>query len=496
MRTTRRDKTLADLDVREDDSPMTNTDADPPLGALALSFEKVADGLRSGAYSALELTELAIRRHTEHGERLHAYKTFDAEGARVAARTADDRLASEVDVPPFCGIPVSVKDLYGAQGLPTFAGTARALPESWTRDAWLVARLREQGAVIMGKTHTVELAYGAVGLNPHWGAPLNPWDDGTHRITGGSSAGAGVSLWEGSALLALGSDTGGSIRIPAAMTGTVGHKLTHGRWSVDGVVPLSTTLDTVGALTRSVDDAIYFFGSIDPLWGDPQQLRLQLSTLAAAGLRVAVPDCTIWDDCQTDMAEVLHGSVAAVGSAGWSVSEVDGGLLDEAQHLYMTGGIAGAECLAFLHRELPEWIDILDPIVGSRLVHAPALDSDQYRASMVKRGELMAATGALFEGADVLALPASMATPAPVADLADLDRYGVANVTALRPTCPISMLGLCAITLPVGQDAAGMPVGLQLVAPGGQDEALLGAALAVERVVGGAPATIGRPSGL
>jgi len=465
-------------------------------GPLGLSLDEVAHGLRAGDFSAAELTDLAIARHEEHGERLHAYKTFDAEGARAAARAADARLASDATVPPFCGIPVSVKDLFGAQGLPTFAGTPRALPSPWTRDAWLVARLRRQGAVVMGKTHTVEFAYGAVGLNPHWGAPRNPWDADVHRITGGSSSGAGVSLWEGSALLALGSDTGGSIRIPAAMTGAVGHKTTYGRWSVDGVVPLSSTLDSVGGLTRTVDDSIHFFGAVDPAWGDPTRLRLHIATLTAAGFRVAIPRCAIWDECQSDVAEVLRASIDALGSAGWGVAEADGALLDAAHDLYMTGGIAGAECRAFLERELPEWIDTLHPIVGARLAHAPALDSAQYAASMAKRAQLMAAVPALFAGADVLALPASMATPPAAAELDDVERYGAANARALRPTCPVSMLGLCALTLPVGLDAARMPVGLQLVAPGGRDEALLGAALAAERVLGGPKATMGRPPGL
>jgi aspartyl-tRNA(Asn)/glutamyl-tRNA(Gln) amidotransferase subunit A len=474
---------------------MTSSDAKAAKAPMDQSIERVAAALRSGNLSAVELAESAIASHGQHGERLHAYRAFDSESARRAARTADERL-KRGDAPPFCGIPVSVKDLYGTSGFDTFAGSARALPEPWTQDAWLVARLREQGAVIMGKTHTVEFAYGAIGINPHWGAPRNPWDADVHRITGGSSSGAGVSLWEGSALLALGSDTGGSIRIPAAMTGTVGHRITHARWSVEGVVPLSTTLDTVGGLTRTVEDAIYFFGSLDPEWGDPQQLRLQLATLPAAGLRVAMPTCTIWDDCQADIVDVLRGAIGRLGAAGWGVGAVDGTLIDEAQHLYMTGGIAGAECMDFLKRDLPEWIDILDPIVGSRLAHAPELGGDQYRSSVARRAQLMSRTNALFAEADVLALPASMATPAPLAELADLGAYGAANVTALRPTCPASMLGLCAITLPVGLDASGMPVGLQFVAPRGHDEALLGAALAVERALGPATDLIGRPPGL
>ncbi|HZD03544.1 MAG TPA: amidase, partial [Longimicrobiales bacterium] len=262
----------------------------------------IAKALRLRKVSAAELVEEAILRHEARGEALHAYKLFDAQGARRAARRSDDVLAAGADAPPLCGLPVSVKDLYGVEGLPTFAGTARPLPERWSRDGWLVARLREQAAVVMGKTHTVELAYGAIGINPFWDTPRNPWDARVHRIPGGSSSGAGVSLHEGSAVLALGSDTGGSIRIPASMTGVVGHKTTKGRWPTDGVVPLSETLDTVGALTRSVADAAWFFGAVDPGLGEPGALLERLSARAGAGFRIGVARCGIRDDCAPDIA--------------------------------------------------------------------------------------------------------------------------------------------------------------------------------------------------
>ncbi len=302
-----------------------------------------------------------------------------------------------------------------------------------------------------------------------------------------------MSLWEGSALVALGSDTGGSIRVPASMTGTVGHKPTHNRWSVAGVVPLSTSLDSVGGLTRTVEDSVYFFGAIDPAWGEANALLRHLSTLAPAGFRLAVPKCDIWADCQTDIADVLEHALDDLGAHGWGHLVVDGSLLDEAQKLYLTGGIAGAECRAFLERDLPGWLEILDPLVGSRLASAPAHDSERYATSIAERKQLMGRAQTLFEGADLLALPTAIITPPLVSDLHDLDRYAETNTAALRPTCPVSMLGLCAVTLPVGLDQANMPVGLQLVAPAGQDEMLLGAALAVERALGTAADRLGRP---
>jgi len=459
---------------------------------LEASLSGVAAALRNREVSSQELVEEALRRHATVGEHHGAYKHFDAAGARAAAEGADEMLA-EGRAGPFCGIPISVKDLYGARGLPTFAGTARRLPDSWEADGWLVARLRAQGALVVGKTHTVELAYGAVGINPHWGTPRNPWDADAHRVPGGSSCGAGVSLWEGSALLALGSDTGGSIRIPASMTGAVGHKTTKGRWPTSGVVPLSSTLDTVGALTRSVEDSAYFGAAGDPSLADPAAFLSDLRASNTSGLRVAIPRCGIWDDCQADIADVLHGALSQLASTGWAMSEAEGGLLDEAQHLYMHGGIAGAECKAFLEADLPGWMEILHPTVGLRLAGAPAMTSELYAESRAHRDRMVHAAGSLFQEADFLALPTAIITPPTVAELDDHEAYLQANSAALRPTCPVSMLGLCAVTIPVGLDAQGMPVGLQLVAPGGADERLLGAALAIEGVFGTPRESLGTP---
>jgi len=446
--------------------------------------------LRRRDVSAVELVEEAIHRHEAHGRRLKAYKLFDEEGARAGARRADAMIDAALRAdpdgapPPMCGIPVSVKDLYGMEGLPTYAGTSRRLPETWSRDGWLVARLRAQGAVFMGKTHTVELAYGAVGVNPQWATPRNPWDAGAHRIPGGSSAGAGVSLWEGSALVALGSDTGGSVRIPASLTGTVGHKTTKGRWPTDGVVQLSSTLDTVGALTRTVADSVHFFGAVDPAWGDPRALLEHLGPLLNRPPRVAVPSCRIWEDCQEDVAATLHRALDSLGGAGWRRVEADGRLLDDAGALYLGGGIPGGELKDFLARALPGWMEILSPIVRDRLEPVPAMAGASYRHAMEERARLAERAGSLFDVVDVLAIPTAILTPPPLSEVEDLGRYIEVNRALLVPTCPVGILGLCAVTVPVGVDRAGMPVGLQLVGKAGGDAELLGLALAAERVLG------------
>ncbi len=449
---------------------------------------------------AIDLIRAAVAQHDKLDAQLTAYRTFDATSAIEQAKAADgvlDRAARDRNfIPgPLCGIPISVKDIYGANGLPTFAGSIRQLPtEPWSFDAWLVARARKAGAVVMGKTHTVEFAYGGVGLNPISGTPRNPWDLGSERIPGGSSCGAGVSLWEGSASVALGSDTGGSIRIPASMTGVVGHKTTKGRWPTQGVVQLSNTFDTVGALTRTVEDSTWFFGSVDPCWGDPSPLLEKLTKTSLDGVRIGIPECSIWEACQSDLRNVLETALTELEAAGAQVRRDRGTLLDDAVDLYLTCGIGKAELSAFLNTHLPEWIKALHPIVGTRLEGPHPLDGPEHHEALLKQRGISEQASELFTDTDVLVLPGHLVTPPPIKEVSsDLETYSHINYTTLRATCAVNLLDLCAISVPVGLDSKGMPVGLQLIARGGDDERLLGIALALERTLGTAEARLGSP---
>ena len=214
--------------------------------ALARPLLALARALNERTVSARDLVEEAIANHERNGAALNAYLLWTPARARQAADAADAAFAAGRSAGPLQGVPISLKDLFAAEGLPTFAGSNRRLPPEWEVDGPVVANMRRQLGIFMGKTHMVEFAFGGTGQNHHWGAPRNPWDAKVHRSAGGSSSGAGVSLLEGSALLAMGSDTAGSVRIPAAATGTVGVKVTLGRWSAAGVVPLSPTFDTPG----------------------------------------------------------------------------------------------------------------------------------------------------------------------------------------------------------------------------------------------------------
>ena len=276
------------------------------------SIADIATAVRSGKSTARSVVEDAIDHH--EASDLGAYIVFDAEGARRQADAVDTAVARGEDPGPLAGVTVSVKDLYGVEGLPIRAGTRRELPDRWRREGFLVGALRKLGAVIVGKTHTVELAFGGVGLNPNTGTPVNPWDAGEHRVPGGSSAGAGVSLWEGSVRIAVGSDTGGSVRIPASATGVVGHRHTTGRWPTTGVVPLSTTLDTVGLLTHTAADSCYAFRAIDPLAGHGAPSPSPRPALA--GLTIGIPRHGLWQDTHPSVAAPCAAGPCRTGSGG------------------------------------------------------------------------------------------------------------------------------------------------------------------------------------
>ncbi len=462
--------------------------------ATWLPLRETVEGIRGGRISPVELVSEALDRHELEGRRLRAYRRVNGPGALKEARRVERAVEKGEELPPFSGIPISVKDLYGVDGFLTFAGSPRSLPSCWTRDGWLVNRFRSQGAVVMGKTHTVEFAYGALGVNPHWGTPRNPWDAQVHRIPGGSSSGAGVSLWEGSAMVALGTDTGGSIRIPASMTGGVGLRTTTGRWPTDGVVPLSSSLDVVGALTRSVEDAAYVFGAVDPRWGDPVAFLEELGRPGASRFRLGRPSAEVWEACESGVRNVLEQALEELVAAGWGLTSLEGDLIRRGEVVYLDMGLAGAECRAFLQEELDEWIPLLHPVVGDRIRRAPELGSAEYREALAERERIRGEAGELFRDVSVWVLPSTTFSPPPLEEVAEGQAYGTVNRAALRPTCSASVMDLPAITLPVGLDPHGMPVGLQLLGPRGSDEELLRVALMAERILGRSDRRLGVPS--
>ncbi len=454
---------------------------------------QLAEDMRAGRTSAAALAEAAVANHDAGDATFSAYKTWDPARFRAEADIADRAFAASIDLGPLQGIPISVKDLYGVRGYPTFAGSPRELPVAWRHEGPVIRALRGQLAAFSGKTHTVQFAFGALGTNPHWGTPRNPWDADDHRAPGGSSAGAGVSLWEGSALLAMGTDTAGSVRMPASMTGTVGIKTTQGRWSIEGISPLSHTLDTPGVLARSVADAALGFSVIDPeVSGDPAGFLAAVETATVGDFRIGVCE-TFFADCDPGVAEGVRSALSELEAAGARITQVEIPDLDEVDQIFRTGGLSAFEFASFITDVLPDFLEDIDPMVGSRFDKMTGLTAADYQSRLRRMAALSKAAHAAMADVHAVAGPTIPITPPKIADVQDPKAYMKANLMAARNTTVANLLAMSAVTIPVALDAAGMPVGLQINCAGGDDARAVAIARAFEKVLGTARQRLGTP---
>jgi aspartyl-tRNA(Asn)/glutamyl-tRNA(Gln) amidotransferase subunit A len=366
------------------------------------------------------------------------------------------------------------------------------LPAKFEIDGPVVANLRAQLATVMGKTHMVEFAFGGTGQNAHYGSPRNPWDATAHRSPGGSSSGAGVSLCEGSALLAFGSDTAASVRLPAAMTGNAGLKLTKGRWSTEGIVPLSFTLDTPGILAGSMADAAFSFAALDPDHGDGFAFLRGVPT-GVDGIRIGIADPWFWEGCENGIGDIVRRAIDSLAHAGAVVTEA---ALPEAREvfaIYLEGGISAIELRAFLDRELPDWLATIDPVNAPALKNAENLSAREYLSRRLRLLDAAKSAVARFDHVDVIAAPTVMFTPHVLTDEVSAEQFWARSRNIVHNVAPVNYLTLCAATLPVGLDRLGMPVGLQFIARGGDDDRLVAIACAAERVLGTPREILGAP---
>jgi len=445
--------------------------------------------LRSGRLTAVALAERAIDCHRRFGAKLNAYKIFDAAACLAQARIADQAFDAGLDLGPLQGIPVSVKDMYGVSGWPTYAGARTPLPDTWAREGELVKALRRQLAVIVGKTHTVEFALGGLGVNAHHGTPYNPWDAREHRVPGGSSSGAGLSLLEGSAWLAFGTDTAGSVRVPAAYTGTVGLKPARAAWPTSGIVPLSYSCDTPGILTRSAADLRAVLPGLPALAPGGRVARLD-------GARFGVDRRFFFDRCDPEIVARVDETLERLSRAGARLVDLELPEVWEAEALFSKGGVAGPELLASFGSELPDRRAELDPVVQQRLAEAASMTASEYvkRSRQLQRLAADAARGSA--GVDALLTPATRNLPPTVAALADLATYATENMRAMGNTAPFSLFGFCAVVLPVARSSSGLPIALQLAAPAGAEQALVSLACDIEALLGDGRAILGSPAAL
>ncbi len=378
---------------------------------------------------------------------------------------------------PLAGLPVSVKDLFDIRGQVTAAGsTVLADAQPAAADSTAVARLRAAGASIVGRTNMTEFAFSGVGVNPHHGTPANPADPATARIPGGSSSGAAVSVATGAAFIGLGSDTGGSIRIPAALCGLVGFKNTQRLTPLEGALPLSTTLDTVCAMTRSVRDAVLAHEVL-------ADRRVKLAGKPLAQHRFAVARTQMLDGMDAQVAGAFQAALRALRDAGARVEEIALEAIQALGTLQATGGFAAAESYAWHRPLLARRGDGYDPRVRTRIERGAGMKAWEYidlvraRADWIRRVE-----GALQRFDAVLSPTVPIVAPA-IADVApgagQDEAFFRVNALLLRNTSVVNMLDGCALSLPC-QRPGELPVGLMLWHGALRDDALLDAALAVE----------------
>lgn len=457
----------AQPDLR-DDREMNPT----PHPTISQIRDRIASGATSHEAVVLEALEKARQPAADH-----VFTRTYTDAALAQARFADAALAAGIAPTPLAGLPVSIKDLYDVAGEPTQAGSIvcrDAAPA--VADATIVSRLRAQGAAIVGKTNMVEFAFSGVGLNPHYGTPRNPTDDSVARVPGGSSSGAAVSVALGLAVAGIGSDTGGSIRIPAALCGLVGFKSTQSRVPRTGAFELARTLDTVCALARSVEDCIVVDGAIADQPLDVRRRPLQ-------GMRFAVPGTVMLDGLDAAVARAFDRALRLLSAAGALIEELPFTELAEIGRLNAPGGFSAVEAYAVHRLRLAERGASFDQRVAQRIATGDVSAAD-YIAMHDARRDWIARAEARLQPFDAMLCPTVPIVAPAIADVeAGDEAFFTANRLLLRNTFAINYLDGCSFSLPC--HVQGEPaVGLMVSSTRGDDARLAAAALAIESALG------------
>src|SRR5687767_6170691 len=439
---------------------------------------QLAADLAAGRTTSRRLTEQALARIADPaGEGGRAFLKVYAESAVADAEAADRLRKSGVRRSPVDGLPVSVKDLFDVAGDVTRAGS-RVLEIHAKTDAAAVARLRAAGAVLLGRTNMVEFAFGTTGINPHYGTPKSPWDRATGRVPGGSSSGAAVAQADGMCVMALGSDTRGSVRIPAAFCGVTGFKPTTRRVPREGAFPLSYTLDSVGPLANSVACCAVYDAIL--AGAEPEALP----ELPAKGLSFLVPKTEVRDGLDREVADAFESSVEKLERAGAVITEKPVPAFDRQGEYFKGGGYAGAEAYA-IHRKNADRLADYDPRVAKRVVLGSELSAADYVDLGLLRAEFQREVERLVAPYDAFLLPTAPCIPPPIAEVdASDDAYFRWNMRILRIVGLVNFLDGCAVSLPCHARGAA-PVGLMVCGPAMSDRRILAVAAAVERTLAG-----------
>ena len=441
------------------------------LAPIAHTLEGLARGeLRSSdlVNSCLD----AIADPTGEGSR--TFTRVFSDSARSQAKQFDNQRAAGA----LAGLPISVKDLFDVAGEPTTAGSvvlAQAPPAK--ADAVAVARLRAAGAIVIGRTNMTEFAFSGLGVNPHYGTPSNPYDRASRRIPGGSSSGAAVSVTDGMAYAALGSDTGGSVRIPAALCGLTGFKPTARRIPLDGALPLSSTLDSIGSLAPTVACCARIDAVLAGLTQQP------IRPVEVRNLRLAVLQGYVLDGLNTQVATAFSSALSLLSRCGAHVEDVTFKSLDEIPLANQKGGFAAAEAYSW-HRSLLEaHASQYDPRVASRILRGMEMTAADCTELSEARRRIIAEADHAFAAYDAILLPTVPCFAPRIADLEATDAgYFAANTMILRNPSVINFLDGCALSVPCHVPGQA-PVGLMIAGLAMRDQSILSIGAAIESVL-------------
>ena len=472
-----------------------------PAAPAATGLQAAALALRDGRTSAVELTQAALARIAALEPRLHAFMHLDAGRAIAHAQAIDGLRAAGVNLGPLMGVPVAVKDLFSVDGMPTTAGSRLDVQDLVPPQGRFVDALLRAGCVIVGKTRTTEFALGGFNFDPP--PPWNPCDTQQPRMTGGSSHGSAVAMAAGLAGFTVGSDTGGSVRWPAALCGVVGYKSSSSHWRGDGVFPLSPELDSIGLFTRSAHDAALVNAALmNAALMNAAQLNTALMNRsrgqllrpppAVHALTFAVPKLHFMEQLDEPVMRCFEVAVARLRAAGARIVSAETPEAGEIDEVFRS--LVPADLLAFLGRDrVTAQMHRLDAVAAERLQAAFEARADGYSKMLARRRELQRLVAERSVGIDAWLTPTVPMLPQPTADFSSVAEVAAWNRRATRNTRPGNLFGQCGISLPIqhlGEVAAGqvsgaaLPVGLQLCAAPGHDDALLSLACAVEDLLG------------
>jgi aspartyl-tRNA(Asn)/glutamyl-tRNA(Gln) amidotransferase subunit A len=441
------------------------------------TLAQAARDLEAGASSRSLVEECLARIADPAGEGRHVFLKVHATTARAAADYVDSLRRSGAAPSRFAGIPISIKDLFDVAGDVTMSASVALRDASpAVADAVIVARLRAAGLIPIGRTNMTEFAFTGLGINPHYDTPRNPYDRKTGRLPGGSSSGAAVSVTDGMAIGAIGTDTGGSCRIPAALCGIVGYKPTAKRIPLAGVLPLSFSLDSVGPLAPTVACC----AALDAIMAG--EGPRDLVPFPLQGLRLAAPQGVVLDGMDETVSKSYAAALSALSGAGAVISDIPLDELSEIATLNARGGFAASEAYAW-HRKLIEAKGALyDPRVLMRIMRGKDMDAADYIDLNRGRADLIRRVAAITRDFDALVMPTVPVVAPPLAELEVEERYRRVNLLVLRNPTIANILDRCAISLPCHREGEA-PVGLMLIGEHGGDRRLFEVAAGIEAIV-------------